>query len=86
VIQGSAVTVASFQCYARNTDKQFTIPSSVLSQLPASGRLTAGNLNLLQRGTLAIGSVGAGVRMTATGVDYLTAGNQWGVAQSAEYK
>jgi hypothetical protein len=86
VIQGTSVSATSFQCYARNTDGQFTVPVSVLSQLPASGRITAGTISLLQRGTLAIASVGVGTRMLATGIDYLTAGNQWGVAQSAEYK
>lgn len=86
LIQGSAVSVSSFQCYAKNTDGQFTVPASVLAQLPASGRITAGTFSLLQRGTLAIASVGTGTRMTAAGIDYLTAGNQWGVAQSAEYK
>lgn len=86
VIQGTSVSATSFQCYARNTDRQFTVPVSVLSQLPASGRITAGTISLLQRGTLAIASVGTGTRLRATGIDYLTAGNQWGVAQSAEYK
>jgi hypothetical protein len=57
-----------------------------LTQLPASSRITAGAISLLQRGTLAIASVGVGVRLTASGMDYLTAGNQWGVAQSTEYK
>ena len=86
VIQGTSVSATSFQCYARNTERQFTVPVSVLSQLPASGRITAGAISLLQRGTLAIASVGVGTRLRATGIDYLTAGNQWGVAQSAEYK
>jgi len=53
--------------------------------LPSS-RISAGTITILVRGTLAIASVGKGVRMTATGIDYLTAGNQWGVAQSVEYK
>jgi uncharacterized protein (TIGR03437 family) len=86
VIQGAAVAVASFSCNARNTDRQFTVPASVLAQLPASARLTAGGINLLQRGSLAIASVGVGARFTASGIDYLTAGNQWGIAQSTEYK
>jgi len=86
LVQGTSVSSTSFQCYARNTDRTFTVPVTVLSQLPASGRITAGTFSMLQRGTLAIASVGTGARLSATGVDYLTAGNQWGVAQSAEYK
>jgi hypothetical protein len=85
-IQGTAVTSASFQCFARNTDRQFTVPTTILAQLPASTRTQAGTASVLNRGTLAIASVGTGTRMRATGIDYLTAGNQWGVAQSAEYK
>lgn len=86
VIQGSSISSPSFVCYARNTDRQFTVPATVLSQLPASSRITAGAVSIVQRGTLAIASVGAGMRLRATGIDYLTIGNQWGVAQSAEYR
>lgn len=88
-IQGTSVagtTATSFQCFARNTDRQFTVPPSIVSQLPPSSRITAGTVSILIRGTLAIASVGTGARVTATGIDYLTLGNQWGVAQSAEYK
>lgn len=86
VAQGSTVSVTSFQCFARNTDRQFTVPVSVLSRMLASSRITAGSVSILIRGSLAIASVGIGTRMTASGIDYLTAGNQWGVAQTVEYK
>ncbi|MCC6538824.1 MAG: hypothetical protein IT162_14815, partial [Bryobacterales bacterium] len=86
VTSGTTVNTVTFQCQARNTDRTFTVPVSVLSQLPASARITAGTVTLLQRGTLAVASVGKGVRLRATGIDYLTAGNQWGIAQSAEYR
>ena len=86
VAQGTSVSVSSFQCFARNTDRQFTVPVSVLSRMLASPRISAGSISILLRGSLAIASVGTGTRMTASGIDYLTAGNQWGVAQSVEYK
>ena len=85
-VEGTAVNAVSFQCFALNSDGRFTVPVSILTQLPASGRIPAGSVSLLQRGTLAIASVGKGARMQATGVDYLTAGNQWGVAQTTEFK
>jgi uncharacterized protein (TIGR03437 family) len=89
-MQGTSVVangpVASFGCTARNTDRQFTVPPSILGQLPASPRISAGTVSILLRGTLAIASVGTGARVTASGVDYFTLGNQWGIAQSAEYK
>ncbi|MEO8371974.1 MAG: hypothetical protein ABI806_22510 [Candidatus Solibacter sp.] len=86
VSQGSTVSVTSFQCFARNTDRQFTVPVAVLSRMLASPRITAGTVSILLRGSLAIASVGTGTRLQATGIDYLTAGNQWGVAQTTEYK
>lgn len=86
VVQGAAALVTSFQCFARNTDGRFTVPVSVLSRMLASARIQAGATSILIRGSLAIASVGVGTRLSASGVDYLTAGNQWGVAQTVEYK
>ncbi|MEZ5364770.1 MAG: hypothetical protein R2748_21140 [Bryobacterales bacterium] len=80
------VTTASFTCWANNPDGRFTVPASVLSQLPASGRISAGTISILQRGTLGVASVGTGVRMFADGIDYLTGGNQWGTGTTPEYK
>ena len=86
VVNNGVVTSASFTCWANNPDGRLTVPASVLGQIPASGRLQAGNLSILQRGSLALASVGTGVRMFADGIDYLTGGNQWGIATSAEYR
>ena len=86
VTQGTTASVTSFQCFARNTDRQFTVPASILSRMQASPRLNAGGISILLRGSLAIASVGTGTRLTASGVDYFTADNQWGVAQTVEYK
>jgi hypothetical protein len=84
--QGETVTTATFTCWAADPDGQLTVPVSVLQQLPASGRISAGPVSFVLRGSLAVASVGTGVRMFASGVDYLTGGSQWGIAQSAEYK
>jgi hypothetical protein len=81
-----SVTGAAFTCFARNTDRTFTVPTSILGQLPASAKIAAGPISITMRGSLAVASTGTGTRMQASGVDYLTAGNQWGVAQSAEYR
>ena len=83
---GDAVTSSTFTCWANNSAGQLTVPVSVLGQLPASSRIDAGPISLVQRGSLAVGSTGTGLRMFASGVDYLTGGNQWGIAQSTEYK
>ncbi len=86
VMDNGMVHTVTATCWANNPDRQLTIPASVLQQLPASERITAGTFSFLQRGSLAVASVGTGVRMFADGVDYLTGGNQWGIAQSTEYK
>lgn len=85
-VQGSTTTTTSFECHARNTDRQFTVPISILGRMQASGRIQAGTTSILLRGSLAIASVGVGTRMTASGLDYLVASYSWGVAQTVEYK
>jgi hypothetical protein len=79
---GSALTGAAFTCFARNTDRTFTVPTSILGQLPASAKFGP----ITMRGSLAVASTGTGTRMQANGLDYLTAGNQWGIAQTTEYR
>jgi len=87
VTQGTQVTGSSFQCWARNTDRQFTIPATVLLTLPASQSLmVAPGTTILQRGSLALATVGRGVRIQATGLDYGTLGSQFGVAQSTQWR
>lgn len=87
VTQGTQVTGASFQCWARNADRQFTVPATVLLTLPSSQTLTpAPGLTLLQRGTLALATVGRGMRIKATGLDYGTLGSQIGIAQSTQWR
>jgi hypothetical protein len=80
------VTGAAFTCFARNTDRTFTVPTSILGQLPASAKIAAGPISITMRGSLAVASTGTGTRLQANGLDYLTAGNQWGIAQTTEYR
>jgi uncharacterized protein (TIGR03437 family) len=87
VTQGTQVTGSSFQCWARNTDRQFTIPATVLLTMPASQTLTpAPGVTLLQRGSLALATVGRGTRVQASGLDYGTLGSQFGIAQSTQWR
>jgi hypothetical protein len=58
------------------------VPTSILGQLPASAKFGP----ITMRGSLAVASTGTGTRMQANGLDYLTAGNQWGIAQTTEYR
>lgn len=86
-IQSGRALSTSFQCWARNTDQSFTIPSSVLlSLLPSPTQVITPTLSLLQRGTLAIATVGRGTRIRPTGLDYGTLGSQIGIAQSTVYR
>jgi uncharacterized protein (TIGR03437 family) len=85
--QGTQVTGTSFQCWARNTDRQFTIPATVLLTLPATQTISpAPGVSLLQRGSLALATVGRGARIQASGLDYGTLGSQFGVAQSTQWR
>lgn len=81
-VTGTTGSVVAFTCLAKNSDRTFTVPTSILMQLPASTSI--GPISL--PGTLAVASVGVGTRMQASGMDYLTAGSQWGVAQSTTYR
>lgn len=69
---------AAFVCIQNTSAGQFTVPSSVLSQLPASAVIGAGAFTFVTRGTLSVAAPGKGVRFaTPSGLDILTAGNSW---------
>jgi hypothetical protein len=81
-ISGSSVSTptdgAAFVCIQNVSAGQFTVPSSVLSQLPASGVIGAGGFNFVTRGTLSVSASGKGARFaTPSGLDILTAINTW---------
>ncbi len=76
------VTSVTFQCWAKVSDGQFTIPAAILSQLPASPVIQAGPISIQQRGTLDVSTTGKGARIIPTpdGLDYATVGDQVGTA------
>lgn len=74
----SATNGAAFVCIQNTSAGQFTVPASVLSQLPASAVIGAGGFNFVTRGTLSVSASGKGARFaTPSGLDILTANNSW---------
>ena len=74
---GTAGASTGFVCLAANLDGRFTVPSSVLTQLPATTTLGGAGFELLLRGSVSVTTAGKGTRITASGVDYFTANNSW---------
>lgn len=87
VTNGTQLTGTTFQCVARNSDRRFTIPATVLLTLPVSETLevTPGVFRL-QRGALAVASLGTPVRVHATGLDLGSFGSQMTVVQSTQWR
>ena len=85
-IAGVAGAPVNFVCSANGADGRFTIPASVLNQLPASASIQGAGLSLPVRGSFSVTSAGKGVRITASGVDYLTANNSWTYTITTEYR
>jgi hypothetical protein len=90
-ILGFSVTATydgkAFLCSENVSAGQFTIPASVLSQLPASPVISMGGLSPLARGRLSVGAPGKGARFaTPTGLDILIANNNWMWTYSPQYK
>jgi hypothetical protein len=86
-LQTASVSSSSFVCLAKNSDGRFTVPSSVLTQLPASlsiPGLPAGTGGL--GGSLGLQSSGPGIRLTTTGIDYLLANYDYSVSQTVSYQ
>jgi hypothetical protein len=71
-LNGASVSGSTFICLANRSAGQFTVPASVLNQLPPSSVISAGGFSIVTRGTLAVGLSGNGVRVNASGLDYLT--------------
>ena len=69
---------AGFSCIENVSAGSFTIPASILGQLPASPSVGAGGISFVVRGALAVTARGAGARFTTpSGADILTAINFW---------
>ncbi|MBE0660583.1 MAG: hypothetical protein IH602_23005 [Bryobacteraceae bacterium] len=78
---------AAFVCIQNASAGEFTVPSSVLSQLPASGVIGAGGFNFVTRGTLVLSASGKGKRFASpTGLDILTANNYWIWSYTPQYQ
>lgn len=93
-IQGQSTTTngtsfggAAFICIVNTSAGQFTVPSSILSQLPASPSLGAGGFNFITRGFLIVLAPGAGARINApSGVDIMTLNNFWTWSYTPQYQ
>jgi hypothetical protein len=90
-ITGSSVVSltegAAFVCIQNTSAGQFTVPSSVLSQLPASAMIGAGGFNFVTRGTLGVTAAGKGARFASpAGLDILTANNYWSWSYTPQYQ
>ncbi len=78
---------AAFVCIQNTSAGQFTVPSSVLAQLPASAVTGAGGFNFVTRGFLSVTAGGKGVRFASpTGLDILTANNYWSWSYTPQYQ
>ncbi len=85
--QTGAVGGALFVCIQNVSAGQFTVPASVLSQLPASQSIGAGGFSFLTRGSFSVTASGKGVRFPApTGLDILTASNFWSWFFTPQYQ
>lgn len=83
----SPTNAAAFVCIENNSAGQFTVPASVLTQLPASPVTNAGIFTLITRGSLSVTATGRGARFpTPTGLDILTANNSWVWTYTPQYK
>jgi hypothetical protein len=78
---------AAFVCIQNTSAGQFTVPSSVLAQLPASAVIGAGGFNIVTRGTLSVTAAGKGARFASpSGLDILTANNYWSWSYTPQYQ
>jgi len=77
---------ASFQCYASNPAGRFTVPVSVLQQLPASGSISAGNVSIVSPGSIGVSSISKQVRVPVTGIDVFSLTSSYNFAFTSLYK
>ncbi len=85
--QSATAIGAGFVCIQNVSAGQFTVPASVLTQLPASQSINAGAFSLLTRGTFSVTARGTGARFeTPKGLDILTAINYWDWEFTPQYQ
>jgi len=86
-LQTGTISGSGFVCIQNVSAGQFTVPSSVLSQLPASSVIGAGGFGMVMRGSFSVSSQGKGARFTApSGLDILTASNDWSWSYTPQYQ
>ena len=77
-LQTQGISGSAFVCTQNVSAGQFTVPASILTQLPASPVTTVGGSSLITRGSLSVTASGKGAGFTPpSGVDILTANNSW---------
>jgi hypothetical protein len=81
----SATNIGIFFCWANNSAGQFTVPASILNQLPASSVVSAGAATVVTRGVVNVYSMSQ-TRLTAPGVDYLVGNGEWSTTVTAQYR
>ena len=69
-------------CYADIRAGEFTVPASILSQIPASGPRGPG----IPRSNIFISTTGGGARLHAPGVDYFTASYSWSTSALTDFR
>lgn len=81
----SAGSVAIFYCWQNQSAGQFSVPASILNQLPGSTVTGSGATSVVTRGSLNIFSMSQ-TRLTAPGMDYLVGSGEWSTSVAAQYK
>jgi hypothetical protein len=87
VTQTGSTSGFGFTCIQNTSAGSFTVPASILTQLPASSSIGVGGFNPITRGSLSLGAAGKGVRLSApAGLDILTANNGWTWTFTPQYQ
>lgn len=86
-MQSGSPEGAGFVCIQNTSAGQFTVPSNILTQLPASGVIGGGGFSFITRGTFSVTASGKGARFaTPSGLDILTAFNSWIWGYTPQYQ
>jgi hypothetical protein len=84
---GTTISGAAFACIQNTSAGSFTVPASILMQIPASAVSSLGGFNFVTRGSFGISAAGQGARLpTPSGLDILTANNGWTWAFTPQYQ
>jgi hypothetical protein len=80
------LTGASFQCYENNTAGRFSVPLSVLQQLPASTSVAAGPVSIVFPGSLGVSSISKQVRVAVPGIDIFSLTSSYNYSFTSVYR